>query len=579
MERKGKIIRKIVMIAIAAMVVLAVSLTALGVFQIRDTVVAQIEQTLKVAAYQMEDELSNEYDGDWAYEGGVLSKGGVDWNEDKNVSLADELTEQFDSLKRVTELDYTLFYGDTRVLTTVFKAGTSDRAVGTPASSEVVATVLNGGADYMAKNIDIQGADFYGYYIPLKNDAGPAIGMIFVGTPSASVTAAVRKAIALMGGVAVVILLLVSGLALFVERRVGRVMQHLTETLQEVGKGNLAVDMEEDILARKDDLGIIADSTEGLIKELRQVIGDAHSLMGDVGNSSDELSDSAEQSSQASGQVSQAVDEISKGAVSQAESIQTAASDTNDMGKDIDGIMDSIEELTNQAEDMQSSCTSAMDALEKLMQQNEGVVASVNLIGDQIRATNDAVGKIAEASSVITAISEQTNLLSLNASIEAARAGEAGRGFAVVATEIGSLATQSGDAAVNIGQIVQNLVSESQKSVQKLDELNVAFAAQGEQLNSTKNDMERMAEGVKNVTDGTENIAGRVENLNEVKNGLVSIIDDLSAISEENAASTQETNASMQELNATFTVISNSAGELKNLADQLNEEMSFFKLD
>ncbi len=578
MERKGKIIRKVVSIAIIVMVFLAVSLTVIGVLSIRNTVIEQIEHTLKVATYQLKDELSNEYDGDWAYSDGVLSKGGVDFNETKNISLSDELTEQFDGLKKETGLDYTLFFGDTRVLTTVLKAGTSERAVGTPASSAVIAEVLNKGNDYLAENIDIQGADFYGYYIPMRNSDNSIIGMIFVGMPSASVTEAIQNAILLMGGVALIILLCVTGAALFVERRISRVMSHITETLQEVGKGNLAVDMDDEIVARKDDLGIIAYSTECLIKELRQVIGDAHSLMNDVGHSSDELSDSADQSSQASGQVSQAVDEISKGAVSQADSIQNAASDTNDMGHDIDGIMQSIGTLKEQAEDMQSSCLSAMEALDRLMKQNDEVVGSVNVIGEQIRATNEAVGKIAEASSVITAISEQTNLLSLNASIEAARAGDAGKGFAVVATEIGSLANQSGEAAVNIGQIVKNLVSESEKSVQKLSELNEAFAVQGEQLNSTRQDMKHMESGVRSVTEGTENIAERVENLNEVKNGLVSIIDDLSAISEENAASTQETNASMQELNATFEVISNSAGELKSLADRLNEEMSFFKL-
>ena len=250
-----------------------------------------------------------------------------------------------------------------------------------------------------------------------------------------------------------------------------------------------------------------------------------------------------------------------------------------DMGNDIDGITESIDQLSKQADDMQEACTNAMNALNKLIAQNAGVVESVGVIDKQIRATNEAVEKIAEASNVITAISEQTNLLSLNASIEAARAGEAGKGFAVVATEIGSLAAQSGDAAVNIGQIVSNLVTESQKSVERLGDLNKEFEAQNEQLDSTKKDMESMAEGVKAVSESSQDISSRVDNLNEAKNAVVGVIDDLSAISEENAASTQETNASMQELNATFEVINHSAAELRDLANKLNKEIEFFKLN
>ena len=67
--------------------------------------------------------------------------------------------------------------------------------------------------------------------------------------------------------------------------------------------------------------------------------------------------------------------------------------------------------------------------------------------------------------------------------------------------------------------------------------------------------------------------------LNDAKNGLMEIISDLSAISEENAASTEETNASMEELNATFTIISESAGKLQTLAEELKDNISYFKVE
>ncbi len=579
MERKGRIVRKIVLIAIAALVVTSILLTIVAVIRIQTSTVSQIEHTLMVAAYQMSDELSNEYDGDWAYEDGVLSKGGISENEEKGISLADELTEQFDNLKGETQLEYTLFMGDTRVLTTVLKSGSTERAVGTKASDAVIATVLQAGQNYLAENITIEGAKYYGYYVPTRNSDGSIVGMIFVGTKASVVTDALKSAILLMGSITVIILIAVTCLAVFVERRVGHVMDSLTGTLQEVAKGNLKVDMDDSLLARKDDLGTIAASTEDLIKELRQAIGKSIQLAGNVSNSGESLSESSGQATEASGQVSLAVEDISKGAVSQAESIQTAVSDTADIGNSIEEINFSVDELSRHADEMRESCNRAIKALNELITQNEHVVQSVKLIDEQIRETNTAVKDIAEASSMITAISSQTNLLSLNASIEAARAGESGRGFAVVATEIGQLADQSGDAAVKINEIVTNLVAKSERSVQELAVLTEDFRKQSDQLDATKEDMYQMDNGVQSVFSSTENITTRVATLNHAKESLSGIIEDLSAISEENAASSEQTTASVQELNATFAMINESAGDLKELANQLNSEMEFFTIE
>ena len=221
----------------------------------------------------------------------------------------------------------------------------------------------------------------------------------------------------------------------------------------------------------------------------------------------------------------------------------------------------------------------SMKALNDLMEQNAEVVQAMEVISGQIQATNDAVKSIADASGLITDISGQTNLLSLNASIEAARAGEAGRGFAVVATEIGQLANQSEDAAKKINEIVDNLVRESEKSVQTVVELQEGFEKQNEKIDATKSDMESMSDGVLNVTESADKITERVRSLNEAKNRLQKIINDLAGISQSNAASTEQTNASMQELNASFTYVNEASQELKNLAASLAEQLKFFNLN
>ena len=571
MERKGKLVRELVIIAVVAVAVVAVCLNIFSVITMRSIYKSMGEEELKAAVVQLADEVEHEYSGDWFVDSdGFLRKGGS--------MVGDTYEEQFDLLHEKTGIDYTLFIGPTRYVTTIYKAGTQEKAVGTDASDAVIAAVLNGGADYFDSNVEIQGSKYYAYYIPIYGTKGDIQGMVFAGRSKEEFDDHIMSTTVKMVCISIFFVVLVAVLGMITDRKVSPVMRSIAQGLHDLAEGDLTVRTDERALARKDEIGIIAESAEKLEHRLRDVIGTSRDLARDVTNSGQELAGSANQASDASGQVSNAVEEISRGAVSQAESIQTAATSTSDMGVDIDSITGSINELSEQASAMNDACTAAMKALEKLVAQNSHVVESMGNVGRQIQNTNDAVQNIAEASNIITAISEQTNLLSLNASIEAARAGEAGRGFAVVATEIGSLADQSRDAAVKISEIVKNLVDESEKTMADLEEVNKGVEEQNAQLDYTKEDMNRMEEGVRSVMDGTNDITGRVGNLTNAKNNVVGVIDDLSAISEENAASTQQTNASMQELNATFEVISTSANELQDLASRLNEQISYFKL-
>ncbi len=568
-ERKGKLVLKVIVVSCIALAVCAAILTVFGCLNISNVYHDMTQEELKAVVEHLNSQLTYEWDGDWAYEDGVLTKGGVE--------VHDETQNELDQLKAQTGLEYTLFYMDTRVVTTLYNEA-GQRDVGSKASAKVIQGCLNAGQEYWAGKLKIGGKNYYAYYSPMKQPDGTVVGMVFVGRDATNVEAHLRGIIILMVAIAVVCMVAVIIIGFILYKGSAHAMSAIVEAIVRMSKGDLRVEIPGDALNRTDELGTIAESAKNLNEELVQVISTAKSLSGDVTRAGDELSQSAQQASEASNQVTTAVDEISKGAVGQAESVQNSANNTSDIGVDIEGITDNVNELGGYADEMKQACTRAMAALNELLKQNESTVESMKVIDAQIRSTNDAAKNIAEASDLITSISTQTNLLALNASIEAARAGDAGKGFAVVATEIGSLATQSQDATVKINEIVEKLISESDKTVQTVMDLNKAFEKQTEQIESTKNDMNSMQNDVDSVTDSSQHISGRVNTLNDSKNSLISIISDLSAISEENAASTEETNASMEELNATFEVISHSAGELQELAAKLNEEISFFIL-
>ncbi len=568
MKRNKKMISQLMTMTCAAMAVSAILLTVIASVLINNAYDTMNRQLLEVSCGQFLMEINAVFPGDWHEEADGIYKGDT---------IVTGNNAPLDELKAKTGLEYTVFYGNVRIATTMLKEGSSsERAVNTTASEEVTEKVVRNGEEFYKRNMRIEGQVLNVYYMPIRNSNGSIIGMLYSGRQTSDIKSSIWRGIMTMVGVALILIVLVIIYGISTSRAANHAISEIVTSLSHLAAGNLNIEIDNDCLSRRDELGIFAENIRILDERLGGVIQKTLELSDKVTSDGYQLSESASQASQASAQVTQAMDEISRGAVSQAENVENAASNTSSIEKDIEEINTRVDELTRFAGTMSKSCESAMNALRRLLEENVHVADSMKVIDHQINSTNEAVKNISSASELITSISSQTNLLALNASIEAARAGDAGKGFAVVASEIGSLADQSQNATVEINNIVNELIRESEKSVETVNGLRVSLQQQSTQIESTRSDMVQMESGVKNVTASAQNIASNVEGLNSSRNNLVGIISDLSAISEENAASTEETNASMEELNATFDIINQSAAELQQLAAQLHKQISFF---
>ncbi len=578
-SRKGKrmnkksrnMVRGIILIASALALAMAATVGVIGFNHIKSAYANSFAEGLKAAAILLESELSNEVEGDWSLsDDGQLLKG--------DNYVHDSYQAQLDSLHERTGMDYTVFYGDTRYITTLIDTERNFRMEGTKASSSVANEVLNGN-EYLASNFELAGKNWYAYYLPLKNSDGSVVGMIFAGRDTSIMDINVKAAARAIIGTFVGFFLFNFGVARFLISRTTKSIRDIVNGLQQLEDGELSFYIHDRTYNRKDELGVIAASSAQVRDKLQDVISATKKLSEDVTESGIKLANSAATASSVAEQVTCAVEDISRGATSQAENVESSVNNTQEMGNSIDEIAKKVENLTEAAEEMLTGANRTVDTLNSLMKKNESVMSSMQDIDAQIRLTNDSVKNIAEATVMITDIADETHLLSLNASIEAARAGDYGKGFSVVATEIGILAAQSKQAADSIKKIVETLVNESQKSVETIGHLSNEMKDQNERLNSTKEDMDVVVENVNNVDSSTKIISEKMHMLDNLKTSFIDIIEELSAISQQNAASTEETNASMEELNATFALISEAASDLRNMAETLNEKMSFFTLD
>ncbi len=508
-------------------------------------------------------------DGDYHLEGEALYKGDHDISAD--VSF-------FDTFTSKSDIDITLFWGDTRTVTTLFDKESGDRIIGTQAAEQVVQTVIEGGQTYTDKKIEINGENYFCCYIPMVNTDGSIVGMIFAGEPSASIQSYIMKKVAQTAAV-MGLILVVGVIAIFlIVRKLARAIQSEEDIIVQLAEGNLNVRIDEKLLAREDELGGMAKSLDYLIKELagiiRHIKGSADELM-QSGQSLDEM---AVRVNTNASEISRAVEDISQGAVSQAEEIETASGKIMDMGNVIEDIVEDVDKLNSTSITMKEAGDTSAEIMQRLVKSTEQTNEAISKISAQISVTNDSAQKIREAVDIISSIASQTSLLSLNASIEAARAGEFGKGFAVVASEIQKLADESSNSAQTITDVINDLLTESEMSVEIMKEVEDIIVDQKEKLEMTQNQFENVTVGINSSREDTSMIEERTQVCDDSRKSVVDVISNLSALSEQNAASAQETTASMQEMSATINLLADAANSLRDLSSKIEEEMRFFKL-
>lgn len=179
---------------------------------------------------------------------------------------------------------------------------------------------------------------------------------------------------------------------------------------------------------------------------------------------------------------------------------------------------------------------------------------------------------------MIRSITDETTLLSLNASIEAARAGEQGRGFAVVATQIQKLAEQSSQSAEQIEHIINILLEDSEKTVSIMKEMVEVVAGQKDKLSEAGEHFSEVNEDIRESMEKIGGIQKKSEVLDESRKQILDLFTSLAAESEENASAVDETTSSIQKLDDAVKTVTDEAIALQNLASNLEKQIEIFQL-
>ncbi len=555
----------LVMLTMLPMVLLAAVSFVLSVSKLKNSLEESNKQAVESVCFSLREAYNTMYEGDWRLISGELYKGA------NYVGHTQDLLNQFQEERK---LHVTLFYGDTRVITTL-KDANGDYIVGTQADEKVSAQVLAGNS-YYNENLTVNGMASYVAYEPLRNIDGSVAGMVFVGYPRTLAQKAVNSAIiSLIVGYAVVLAIILVVVIILV-RIIVRAMTNLSGAVTKLRGGDLNVELHVDSLNARNEIGALADNVNSLVVNLRDIIGAIRKDAETLNDCSIQLSGSVDTTVSAIDQVTKAIEEVAEGSTTQAQDTAGAMANIQELNATLDIITDKVVTLSKMSDETMNVSTQAKETMAELIHINTQTKSDIDNIVDQSEKNVEAVNKINVILKTIEEISSQTNLLSLNASIEAARAGEAGRGFAVVAKEIGSLAESSASAAREIQDIIVSLVEDIQKTSSLSDVLNESATKQLGKIQDTREMFDKVLHAISEISEGTDRIRTEVESIDAVKNGIGETIESLSSISEENAAASEETTASANLVNEDMKQIGRVSQDMLELAEGLKKSISFF---
>ena len=352
-------------------------------------------------------------------------------------------------------------------------------------------------------------------------------------------------------------------------------MKHISGKFGEVAKGDLTVQVRA---KGRDEFQTLAGSATNMIVNTKKLVNKVTHATGQLEESASEVEQVSDVINKYSEEITQAISDINEGIGRQSEHAQECVYRTDVLSEEIKEIGRFVEEVETLVEKTEGMINAGMDIVKALGDRTEESTRITCEVSENIESLKKESGIINTFVETITEISEQTNLLSLNASIEAARAGEAGRGFAVVAEEIRKLADDSAKAAGEIRINVTNI------STQTIDSVNSANQAQSIAMQQAKaveevvkvfggmqQQMSLLIEGLKGIMESTRRADGE-------RNDAVQAVKNISGIIEETANGAEVVREIADQLLKNVEELDRTADTLGNNMKELKGEISVFKI-
>lgn len=365
-------------------------------------------------------------------------------------------------------------------------------------------------------------------------------------------------------------------IALLLAVGIKKAINGITSVLEKAAHGDLTGSIS---MKRKDEFGILGSSVNSTISNMKVLLYKVNQISSLVQSSSDDVTRTSEMLVSSSDEICNAISGIESGASAQAREAEKCLDQMAGLSEKINVLSANTNAIENISRDTKKYVNQGIDIMEQLNKCSKDTQDITDAIIDGINKLDEESKSIESIVEVISSISDQTSLLSLNASIEAARAGESGKGFAVVADEIRKLADESMQAVSGIADIITRINTQTQSTVETAKQAEQIVDSQQEALTTTMRLFNGINQHVEELADNLDDISRGIEQMSVAKEQTLSAIQSISDVSDQSASSTTEVSATIIDQLDAVKHLNENATTLNSNSRDLLDAVTQFKLD
>lgn len=364
---------------------------------------------------------------------------------------------------------------------------------------------------------------------------------------------------------------------LFLKARIINPVKLVSNEVCKIASGDLTV---EDIKVNvKDEIGDLASSFNIMKNNLRKLVEQVRIDSEKIAVSSEQLFHNTEETEKNIQELVLSIENIASSSSNSAQVGLETSRGVEEAAIGIQRIAESASIVSEHSADSSQEAIQGNDAIQNAISQMQSITESVQSSTAIVQNLGERTKEIGTIIGAITGISEQTNLLALNAAIEAARAGEHGKGFAVVADEVRKLAEQSKDSANQIVEVLKEIQDETEEGIKSMvnvtKEVNTGEAV----LNQAGDSFRKIVESIQNVTEQIQEVSAASEEVSASSEEVTAAVEEMSNQAKLTSEGTEVMKSETREQLASIQEVSSAAGILSKLAIDLQENVKSFKIN